>query len=145
MVLIKSKPDTLFNERFVPQSFNQLMNAFFEDSKINASGFDFIPKADIIESEQHYEIHMALPGIKKEDIKISVDGDMLNIEGERKTSISEDTEKYVRRETRFGKFSRSFNIAKLDSSAIEAGFENGILTVKLPKQKADKQSVITIK
>ena len=145
MVLIKSKPETLFNERFVPQSFNHLMNAFFEDSKINASGFDFLPKADIIESEQHYEIHMALPGIRKEDIRISVEGDMLNIEGERKKSISEDTEKYVRRETTFGKFSRSFNIAKLDSSAIEAGFENGILTVKLPKQKTEKQSIITIK
>ena len=145
MVLIKSKPETLFNERFVPQSFNQLVNAFFEDSKINTGGFDFMPKADIIESEQHYDIHMALPGIKKEDIKISVEGDMLNIEGERKKTISENTEKYVRRETSFGKFSRSFNIAKLDSSAIEAGFENGILTIRLPKQRTEKPSVITIK
>lgn len=145
MVLIKSKPETLFNERFVPQSFNQLVNAFFEDSKMSGTGFDFMPKADVIESEQHYEIHMALPGISKEDIKISVEGDMLNIEGERKQSTTNETDKFVRRETSFGKFSRSFNIAKLDSSAIEAAFENGILKVTLPKHKLEKSSVITIK
>lgn len=145
MVLIKSKPQTIFNDRFVPQSFNQMMQAFFDDSKVQATALDFYPKADIIEKEKQYEIHMALPGLKKEDIKISVEGDMLNVEGERRHSFNEETDKVVRRETSYGKFSRSFNVSKLDTSSVEAAFENGVLNITIPKQSIEKQSVISIK
>ena len=145
MVLIKSKPKTIFNDRRVPQSFNQMMQAFFDDSKVQATALDFYPKADIIEKEKQYEIHMALPGLKKEDIKISVEGDMLNVEGERRHSFNEETDKVVRRETSYGKFSRSFNVSKLDTSSVEASFENGILSITIPKQSIEKQSVIQIK
>lgn len=145
MVLIKSKPHTIFNDRFVPQSFNQMMQSFFEDSKVQPNAVDFLPKADVVEKEKHYEIHMALPGLKKEDIKISVEGDMLNVEGERRHSFNEETDKVLRRETSYGKFSRSFNVSKLDTSSVEATFENGILSITLPKQNIEKQSVIAIK
>lgn len=145
MVLIKSKPETFFNESLIPHSFNSLVNAFFEDSKLHKQNMSFIPQADVIEKENHFEIHMSLPGIRKEDIKISVDGDMLNIEGERKSEIKEENEKFVRRETSFGKFSRSFNVSKLNTSEIEASFENGILNLQIPKNKVEKQSTITIK
>ncbi len=145
MVLIKSKPSAILNDRFVPETFNQMMQAFFEDTKAEAGSGSFLPKADVIEKEKHYEIHMALPGLKKEDIKISVDGDMLNVEGERRKTLNEETEKMIRRETRYGKFSRSFNVSKLDTTSIEAEFENGILVVSVPKQSIEKQSVITIK
>lgn len=145
MVLIKSKPNAIFNDRFVPQSFNQMMQAFFDDSKVQSNSVDFFPKADVIEKNKQYEIHLALPGLKKEDIKISVEGDMLNIEGERRHSLSEETDKIVRRETSYGKFSRSFNVSKLDTSSVEASFENGILSITIPKQSIEKQSVIQIK
>jgi HSP20 family protein len=144
MVLIKSKPDTMFNDRFVPGAINHFMNAFFDDSKLHNNAMAFMPKADVLEKEQHYEIHMALPGIKKEDIKISVDGDMLNIEGERKSVINESTDKVLRSETTYGKFSRSFNVSKLDTSAIEAVFQDGMLKLSIPKQATNKQSIIAI-
>lgn len=145
MVLIKSKPSTILNDRFVPETFNQMMQAFFDDTKLETGSASFLPKADIIEKEKHFEIHMALPGLKKEDIKISVEGDMLNIEGERRKTLNEETDKMIRRETSYGKFSRSFNVSKLDTSSIEAEFENGILVVSVSKQSVEKQSVITIK
>lgn len=145
MVLIKSKPETFFNESLIPQSFNSLFNAFFDDSKLQKTSMAFMPQADVLEKEHHYEIHLALPGMKKEDIKISVDGDMLNIEGERKAEVKEETEKFVRRETSYGKFSRSFNVSKLNTSEIQASFENGILNVQIPKAKVEKASTIEIK
>ncbi len=145
MVLIKSKPETFFNESLIPNSFNSLVNAFFDDSKLHKQTMGFIPQADVIEKENHFEIHMSLPGIKKEDIKISIEGDMLNIEGERKTEIKEENEKFVRRETSYGKFSRSFNVSKLNTSEIEASFDNGILNLQIPKNKVEKQSTIVIK
>lgn len=144
MVLIKSKPETAFNNSVFPGSFNSLLNSFFEDSGIRSS-FNFMPQADILDKGDKYEIHLVLPGVKKEDIKISIEGDMLNIEGERKTEINEEKEKYVRREFSYGKFSRSFNVSQLDTSRVEAAFENGILNISIPKSKVEKTSVIEIK
>ena len=144
MVIIKSKPDTMFNDRLASGAIHHLMNAFFDDSKLQNNAMAFMPKADVLEKEQHYEIHMALPGIKKEDIKISLEGEMLNIEGERKSVFDGSMDKVLRRETTYGKFSRSFNVSKLDTSAIEAAFEDGMLKLSIPKQTTSKQSIITI-
>lgn len=145
MVLIKSKPEALLNDRYFPKSFNSIFNSFFDDSIVRTDLMNFMPQADIIEKEKQFEIRMSLPGIKKEDVKISLDGEMLNVEGERKHEINKETDKFVRRELSYGKFSRSFNIGKYDSGKIEASFENGILNITVPKSVEEKISTIEIK
>jgi HSP20 family protein len=144
MVLIKSKPESAFNSHFFPGSLNSVFNTFFEDAGVK-SNVNFFPQADIIEKGDKFEIRLALPGIKKEDVKIALEGDMLNIEGERKSEINEEKEKFVRREFSYGKFSRSFNVSNLDKSSIEAAFEHGILTVSIAKSKVEKNNIIEIK
>ena len=145
MVLIKSKPESILSEGYFPQTINSMLNSFFEESKLKSQTFGFIPQADIIEHETSYEIRMSLPGIKKEDVKISHEGDLLNVEGERKSEITNEQSKFVRKEISYGKFSRTFNVGKLDTSAIEASFENGVLGIVIPKTKEAKASTIEIK
>lgn len=144
MVLIKSKPESAFSNTLFPNSFNSILNSFFEDTGVKTN-FNFMPQADILDKGDKFEIRLALPGIKKEDIKISLEGDMLNIEGERKSEINEEKEKFVRKEFSYGKFSRSFNVSNLDKSSIEASFEHGVLNVSIAKSKVEKPNLIEIK
>jgi HSP20 family protein len=145
MVLIKSKPETMMHTGVFPQSFNSILNSFFEESKIKTGNINFMPQADIVEKDKQYEINMSLPGISKEDVKISLDRDLLTVEGERKQAVTEDNGKFLKREISYGKFSRSFSLDKIDSSKIEAAFTNGILNIVLPKLAEEPVSTIAIK
>ncbi len=145
MVLIKSKPDSLMHAGVFPHSFNTLLDSFFEESKIRTNTVNFMPQADIVERDKQYELRMSLPGIKKEDVKISLDGELLTVEGERKSDSSEEGVKLLKREISYGKFSRSFTLDRIDSAKIEAAFENGILTITLPKLEDEPVTVISIK
>jgi HSP20 family protein len=148
MVLLKSKP-SLMNESIIPQSFNSFLNEFLHDSKSFQESFgeqvQFSPKADILEKANHFEIHLALPGMKKEDVKINVEGDFLTVSGEKQSTTVAETEKLHKREIHFGKFSRSFNVSKINKAKIEAQFDNGILTLTLPKVEAALPLSIDIK
>lgn len=145
MVLVKSKPEINYNEGFFPSSLQSMFNAFFDDASLKSQHVGFVPQSDIVESKENYEIRMSLPGVKKEDVKISIEDNMLKIEGERKHELTEDKGKFVRREMSYGKFSRSFNIGKMDASMIEAGFENGMLSISIPKIQEKKTSTVNIK
>jgi HSP20 family protein len=145
MLLINSKPDAMMHRGVFPQSFNSILNSFFEESKIKTSNINFMPQADIVEKEKRYEINMSLPGISKEDVKISLDRDLLTVEGERKQVVGEDGSKFLKREISYGKFSRSFSLDKIDASKIEAEFANGILSIVLPKLAEEPVTTIAIK
>jgi HSP20 family protein len=146
MVLIKSKPDHRMHTGHYPHSFNSLLNSFFEESRIRTENpLDFMPQADILEKENHYEINMSLPGILKEDVKISLDGELLTIAGERKNVQMDDSSKFLKKEISYGKFSRSFTLGKIDAANIDASFNHGILSVSLPKLKEEPAMTIHIK
>lgn len=141
MVLIKSKPEAYLHEGLFPQTFNSLLNTFFDDSRVKASHFNFMPQADIIEREKEFEIRMSLPGIVKEDVKISLDGELLTVEGERKSSNTEEGGKFVKREISYGKFSRSFKVGKVNATMIEASFDQGFLSVRLPRLVEETKTI----
>jgi len=141
MVLIKSKPEAILNESLFPQTFNSLLNTFFDDSRVKTNHFNFMPQADIVEREKEFEIRMSLPGIMKEDVKISLDGELLTVEGERKNVNTEEGSKLLKREISYGKFSRSFNVGKIDGDKIEAAFENGILSIRLPRMVEETKTI----
>ncbi len=146
MVLLKSKPSLMMNESLIPQSINSFLNEMLHDSKSVNGNFtetlNFSPKADILEKQDSFEIHMSLPGIKKEDVKINVENDLLTISGEKQKTTLAENEKMHRSELHYGKFSRSFNVSKVNAAKIEAKFENGILVLSLPKsEKAQAQSI----
>ena len=103
-------------------------------------------KVDISEDEDAFYIEAEMPGLKKEDISLGVEEDVLTIKGERKKETEEQGKNYHRVERNYGSFSRSFNLGELiDRENIEASFENGVLHVSLPKaQQVRKTKEITI-
>jgi HSP20 family protein len=154
MVSIKTKCQTLktntmsivrYNSNdFVPASFSSLIDRFFNESIARSGGSTFVPKVDIIENEDSYEIHFAAPGLSKEDFKIEVNDKHLIVSGERKFSNEKKERNYHFIETQYGSFNRSFSLPEnVDGTKINAKYNNGILELTLPKdeKKVLKQTI----
>ncbi len=101
----------------------------------------FRPNVNSREDEDRYYIEVELPGVKKDNVDIKVDGNVLTISGERVVKDEVKDEDYHKVESLYGLFSRSFTLPeKVDISNIEAEFENGILEVVIPKLNVDNSS-----
>lgn len=118
----------------MPNSFSSMLDRFFNESVNTRSLSDFTPHVDASETDQGFEIHLALPGVKAEDIHIDFQEGKLTISGERKLERKEDGRRYHMIETQYGSFSRSFYLPdKVDPDKISAHFEDGVLRVNVPK------------
>lgn len=129
---------------FVPTSFSALVDRFLNDSITRSGGSTFVPKTDVVETANAYEVHLALPGVNKEDFNIEVKDNYLTISGERKFQNEKKDKNYHAMETHYGSFSRSFTLPEnIDASKINAKYNNGILEVSIPKdeKKVLKQTI----
>jgi HSP20 family protein len=138
MTLVKFRPafaKDFFRDTFVPSHVMGLIdNALNETQAKFERNVFFTPRVDVVEKASSFEIHMALPGLTKEQIAIEVNKDQLQISGERKMSQLAENERLHLNESFYGKFSRTFNLPEnINKDAVEAEFNNGILTVSLPK------------
>lgn len=123
---------------FVPTSFGNLIDRFFNESiaRKGGSSYSFSPRVDILETEAAFEIHVAVPGVNKEDFKLDVNDKVLSISGERKFTKEKNDENFHSIETQYGAFSRSFTLPEnVDAAKISAKYNNGILEVSLPKDE----------
>lgn len=121
---------------FVPTSFSSLIDGFFKDSLTRSGGSAFVPKVDIIENENSYELHVAAPGLSKEDFNIELKDNSLTVSGERKFSDEKKEKNYHSIETQYGSFIRSFALPEnVDGSTISAKYNNGILELTIPKDE----------
>jgi HSP20 family protein len=104
------------------------------------------PLVDITEDEKEYLIKAELPDMKKEDVRLTVENDVLSISGERKFEKEEKGRKYHRIERAYGSFVRSFSLSEdADGSNVTANFKDGVLQVHLPKSVKAKQKAVEIK
>ena len=112
------------------RDLEELERSMFGTSGVNAF------RTDIRDTGDAYVLEADLPGMKKEDIHIDIDGDRLSISAERSASKEEKDEKvgYIRCERSYGSFSRSFDISGIRGEEISAAYEDGVLTLTLPKQ-----------
>ncbi|RIK34712.1 MAG: heat-shock protein Hsp20 [Chloroflexi bacterium] len=100
---------------------------------------------DIKEDENKYTVQASIPGIKPDDLDITVHDHMLTISGEMKHEEEKKGEQYHLRERRYGKFMRSVNLpAAVNSEKAEASFENGVLTLQLPKSEEARPKRISV-
>ncbi|TAJ07986.1 MAG: Hsp20/alpha crystallin family protein [Nitrospirae bacterium] len=107
---------------------------------------EWAPLVDITEDDKEYLIKAELPEVKKEDIKLTVDEDVLTITGERKYEKEEKGKKYHRVERAYGSFMRSFTLPEdADASKVSADCKDGLLKVHLPKSEKAKPKSIEVK
>ncbi len=100
----------------------------------------FVPKLNTREGEDAYHVELDLPGIKKEDIEITTEDNILTISGERKMKEEVKEEDYYKVESSYGKFSRSFTLPeKIDVENIHAESKDGVLEVVIPKLKEEEK------
>ena len=125
--------------------FGSIFDEFFNDSFFRA----FMPsthpiRADIRETEKEYIIEAEIPGVKKEDINIELRDDILTISVERKEQINEERSDFIRRERRYGSYSRSFYVDNVKHEGAKATYNNGVLTLTLPKSDSGGRKGHTI-
>jgi HSP20 family protein len=132
-------------------SLSDAMNALFRESYIRPGsgapgqqGPGLLP-LDISENENEFMVKASLPGVKPEDVQITVHGDTLTIQGETKSEEEKQGQRWHLRERRSGQFQRSLSLATpVDSDKAQANFEHGVLTLTLPKSEQAKPRQIKI-
>jgi HSP20 family protein len=103
-------------------------------------------KLDVKENDNAYTVHADIPGVKKEDIHVTVEGNMVSISAEKKTEKEEkEGEKVLRSERFIGKVSRSFSLGNdVDESKAQAKYNDGVLELTLPKKAASASKKVAI-
>lgn len=105
----------------------------------------YAPTVDVHEDDQGLEIGLDLPGVRAEDISVEAENNTLTVQAERKYNREEGRTAH-RVERAYGQFTRSFSVpAKYDLSKIEASFDNGSLTITIPRSEAAQKRAITVK
>jgi HSP20 family protein len=136
--------------RFDP--FNDLVDDLFKGFFVRPVAYDgrgeIAPrlKVDVAEKNGAYTVTAELPGVRKEDIHVSVDGAQVTLEAEvkREKEVAKD-ERVLHAERQFGKATRSFTLPQeIDEAAVEAKFRDGVLELKLPKKAAAARKPIPI-
>jgi len=138
------------NEPF-RSSFNQLQTdfeRFLDDLSGKESRFlsdEFCPSCELTEDKSNYFMKLDIPGVKKEDVKIEVDGNMLSVSAERKSEKTSETKKSRYSEISYGSYQRSFTLpTSVNANSIDAAFEDGVLTLSMPKSEQSSVKQIEI-
>jgi HSP20 family protein len=133
-------------------SLRDAMDRLFAESVVRPRGRFLAPfgegglALDIYDAEDAIVVKTAVPGVKPEDVEVTVTGDTLTIKGESKDEEEVKEENYIRRERRFGSFCRSIALpTNVVADEAEATFENGILKLTFPKAEEAKPKVIAVK
>ena len=129
------------------KEMEKLWNRFFGESPLERSmGDEWLPSADVTETDEHVVIKAELPGLEAKDIDVSISGDMLTIKGEKKKEEEKKGEHYHFSERYYGSFERSFRLpSTVQVDKVEAVFEKGVLRVTLPKTEEARKKEIKIK
>ena len=130
--------------RLLDEMFNYRTPPFFnEETGLLAN---WMPPVDVIEEKEHIRIVAELPGVKAEDVRITMENNVLMMRGEKKKEIEEKDKRVHRFERSYGMFERSFTLpSTIDANKIVARYDDGVLTVLLPKIEAAKPKQIAVK
>ena len=130
---------------FSDTQLNRLFNDFFGRATQEQNLTTWAPAVDIYEAEQELVVKADLPDIKPEELDIRVENNILTIRGERKFEKKVDEKNYLRVERAYGSFSRSFSLANtVNTEAIKADYQDGVLTLRIPKREEAKPKQIKV-
>lgn len=137
---LQERVNQLFNQSFgmTPwtgrgESRHQLMTA------------NFVPPVDVLEDDQNIVVQAELPGVNENDVEIRLENNVLTISGERRIELDEKKQNVHRIERGYGRFTRSFTLpVVVDQEKVQANFDNGLLTIAIPKREEAKPRQIKI-
>jgi HSP20 family protein len=145
MTIVRWEPlrelGTLQNE------MNRLFNTVFDAPSPSTAGAlrRWMPPMDLVETDDHFVLRADLPGMSEDDVKIEFEDGTLTVSGERKAEHESTTGGFYRIERAFGSFSRSLTLPQgVDPEAVSAGFDRGVLEVRIPKPEERKPRRIEI-
>jgi HSP20 family protein len=126
------------------QEVNRLFNTLFD---LQDSGVQrWVPAMDLMEADDHFVLRADLPGLADDDVSIEIQDNTLTISGERKSEHEERQRGWYRLERSFGRFSRSLTLPEgVNADAVTAGFDKGVLEVRIPKPEERKPRRVAIK
>ena len=119
-------------ERNIWNFFDNWEKSFFPN--MPAGNMQF--RTDIADEGDKFVLTAELPGFKREDIRVDLDRGLLTIHAQHNEETEEKKDNYIRRERHSGTYSRSFDVSAVNTEAIDAKYENGVLTMALPKKEA---------
>lgn len=128
---------------------NRLFESLFPETMMDDDGERasaiWSPRMDLTEAEDRYHLHVDLPGVSKEDVSIQVEDERLSIRGKRHEETTTESEDMVRKERSFGTFYRAIGLPRsVNEENITATFDNGVLSIEIPKTEKSKAKEISI-
>jgi HSP20 family protein len=141
---LASFPSDMFS---LQREMNRVFDSFFsgvdQPSLINGT---WVPAVDVAEGNDAYTVKVELPGVNKDDVKITLESNILTIRGEKKAESEVNEKNFHRTERSYGSFQRSFTLpTSVKNDKIDAVYKDGILTVSLPKAEEAKPKQIEVK
>jgi len=128
--------------------FDRMFEGFLRPARVveEAAGESLVPAMDVKERDGEYVIRTELPGVKKEDVSITLENGVLTISGETKSETEEkEGERLLRQERRYGKYTRSLRLGtQIDETSVKANYKDGVLELILPKAEAVRPKKITV-
>ncbi len=125
---------TVFDDFFKP------WNEWFDTSSTLMNRTLTVPAVNITETKEEYKLSFAIPGMRKDDFEIGVDGNMLTVSCEKEESKEEKEHRFTRKEYNYSSFSRNFSLPEeVSKDKIQASYTDGVLTLMLPKKEEAKK------
>jgi HSP20 family protein len=144
--LIRSNRRTLNSlQREIDSLFDSLMPRTYGEGDEESRTAVWAPRTDLAETDDAYRIMLDVPGMTKEDLTINYQDNQLTVSGERKAETRDENENFVRVERSFGHFYRSFTLPKsISEDDISAEYQDGVLTIHVPKAEEEKPRRIEV-
>lgn len=127
------------NQNALNPWFSDVLESVFNEPGFNERPTLSVPAVNIAENENEFKIELAVPGLNKEDFKISLNKQILTVSASKEAKDATEAKKYSKREYNYGSFTRSFNLPEsVDYSKIDAAYQAGILTLTVAKKEEAK-------
>jgi HSP20 family protein len=140
MTLVKFSPEK--GKGSLISGFNDVFDSIFTDTFFTERPMTKVPAVNISETEDHFHVELAAPGLQKEDFKLNLDRNMLNISVEQRQTGETKEKNYNKREYSYSSFVRSFSLPdSADQQRIDASYVNGILKIDIAKKEEAKSVV----
>ena len=131
--------------RDLQREVDSIFDQFFGRGSDEETSAVWAPRTDLSETDDAYRIRLDVPGMEKDDITINLQNNTLTVSGERSSERKEESEEYVRVERAFGNFHRTFTLPDaVDPENVEAAYDNGVLTIHVPKTETSTRRQIEI-